>query len=176
MAPAKLQPALLGGIFIGVLSGLPVVSLCCCLWMIGGGALAAYLMQQNHPTPVSPGDGALVGLLAGVVSAFVYVLVTMLANVLVGPAMDGVIEQLLDGTADLPPEARDVLERVRGMGVGGVVLVFSFVFQLFLGTVFATLGGLLGAVLFRKPSPPIAPPPLPPSFTAPSGPGGPTSV
>jgi len=176
MAPAKLQPALLGGIFIGVLSGLPVVSVCCCLWIISGGALAAYLMQQNHPAPVSAGDGALVGLLAGVVSAFVFVLVTMLANALVGPAMEGVIEQLLEGPADLPPEARDVLERLRGVGVGGVVLVVSFVFHLFLASVFATLGGLLGAVLFRKPSPPIAPPPLPPSFTTPSGPGGPMSV
>ncbi len=39
-------PALLGGLFIGMLSALPIVSVgncCCCLWMIGGGVLAAYL-------------------------------------------------------------------------------------------------------------------------------------
>ena len=34
-----LQPALYGGLFIGVLSALPVVNIgnCCCLWFAGGG-------------------------------------------------------------------------------------------------------------------------------------------
>ncbi|MDO8680687.1 MAG: DUF5518 domain-containing protein, partial [Acidobacteriota bacterium] len=74
MAPAKTQPALLGGLAIGVLSALPVISLanCCCAWILFGGALAAYLMQQNHPEPVNAGDGAIVGLLAGIVGAFVW--------------------------------------------------------------------------------------------------------
>jgi len=47
------MPALLGGLFIGVLSALPVVQICncCCLWIIGGGLLAAYLQQQNQPVP-----------------------------------------------------------------------------------------------------------------------------
>ena len=68
MGPAKLQPALLGGIVMGVLSVLPFVNLvnaCCCGWVLFGGALAAYLMQQNHPAPITAGDGAIVGLLAG---------------------------------------------------------------------------------------------------------------
>jgi len=44
-----LQAPLLGGLFIGILSALPVVSWgnCCCLWIIGGGVLAAYLDQQR---------------------------------------------------------------------------------------------------------------------------------
>ena len=63
MAPAKFQPALLGGVAIGVLSALPVVSVanvCCCAWIVFGGALAAYLMQANHPEPIQIGDGAIV--------------------------------------------------------------------------------------------------------------------
>jgi hypothetical protein len=43
-------PALLGGLFIGVLSSLPYIkggNVCCCLWVISGGMLAAWLMQQN---------------------------------------------------------------------------------------------------------------------------------
>ena len=68
-APLKLQPALFGGLFIGVLSALPIINIgnCCCLWVIGGGVLATYLMQQNHPYPISAADGALVGLLAGLI-------------------------------------------------------------------------------------------------------------
>jgi len=63
MNPApKFQPALFGGLFIGVLSALPIINIgnCCCLWVIGGGVLATYLMQQNHPYPIAAADGALV--------------------------------------------------------------------------------------------------------------------
>ena len=54
---------------MGVLSALPLVAagnLCCCLWVVSGGVVAAYLLQQNQSAPITPGDGALVGLLAGV--------------------------------------------------------------------------------------------------------------
>ena len=63
-APPRLQPAFCGGLFIGVLSALPIINIgnCCCLWVLGGGVLAAYLMQQNHPYPITAADGALVGL------------------------------------------------------------------------------------------------------------------
>ena len=68
MTPSKTQPALLGGLFIGVLSALPVVNLgncCCCLWVVCGGALAAWLLQQNEPAPMATGDALLAGLLGG---------------------------------------------------------------------------------------------------------------
>lgn len=66
MSPSKTQPALLGGVAIGVLSALPVINLanCCCAWILFGGGLAAYLMQQSYPHRVNVGDGALVGLMA----------------------------------------------------------------------------------------------------------------
>src|SRR5205814_1251056 len=68
------QPALIGGLVMGVLSALPLVNaanICCCLWVIAGGAVAAYLLQQNQTMPIAPGDGALVGLFAGIIGAFV---------------------------------------------------------------------------------------------------------
>ena len=57
------QAALLGGLFIGVLSALPIINLanCCCLWIVGGGAIAAYLAQQQHPGPFGLTAGARVG-------------------------------------------------------------------------------------------------------------------
>ena len=46
-----MMPALLGGLFIGVLSALPIVGICncCCLWIVGGGVLAAYLAAAESP-------------------------------------------------------------------------------------------------------------------------------
>ncbi len=85
MTPAKVQPALLGGVTIGVLSALPVVNCCCCAWILFGGALASYLMQQNHPEPIEVGDGAIVGLLAGVIGAFVWLIVSIPINTAMAP-------------------------------------------------------------------------------------------
>ena len=68
MDSGRLQPALYGGLFIGVLSALPLVNVgncCCCLWVVCGGVLAVYLRQQNSPFAVTSAEGALVGLLAG---------------------------------------------------------------------------------------------------------------
>jgi len=42
---------------LSVLSALPLISagnLCCCLWVISGGLVAAYLLQQNQSTPIAP--------------------------------------------------------------------------------------------------------------------------
>ncbi len=66
MSPAKLQPALLAGVAIGVLSALPVMSianLCCCAWVVMGGTARVVPDAAEYPAPITVGDGALVGLL-----------------------------------------------------------------------------------------------------------------
>ena len=63
MDSGRLQPAFYGGLLIGVLSALPIVSAgncCCCLWVVAGGMLAVYLRQQNSPYAVTSAEGALV--------------------------------------------------------------------------------------------------------------------
>jgi hypothetical protein len=44
MGGQKLQPAVLGGLLIGVRSALPFVSMCCCLWVIAGDVLTTCLL------------------------------------------------------------------------------------------------------------------------------------
>ncbi|MCA9809300.1 MAG: hypothetical protein KC473_03095, partial [Candidatus Dadabacteria bacterium] len=70
---ARFQPALLGGLFIGVLSALPVIGAlnCCCLWVILGGMLTAYLEQQNTPLPLETSSAALSGLMAGALGGII---------------------------------------------------------------------------------------------------------
>ena len=79
---------------MGVLSALPIIAVgntCCCLWVVGGGFVAAYLQQQMQDTPISPADGALVGLLAGLVGAVVHLILSVPINLVLGPleVMDG---------------------------------------------------------------------------------------
>jgi len=111
--PSYAQPAVIGGVIMGVLSALPIVAagnLCCCLWLLSGGAIAAYLLQQNQTAPLTPADGALVGLLAGLVGAFVRFAVAIPIDLMLAPMEHAMLQRILDmGT--LPPEARDILER-----------------------------------------------------------------
>ena len=179
MGPSKLQPALLGGVAIGVLSSLPVVNLvnvCCCAWVIVGGALAAHLMQQNHPAPISAGDGAIVGLMAGAIGAVVGSLLAIPIALALGPMQSQFLERVLESANDLPPEARSVLEQMRGGMMGGAFGVMAFVISLFFSlcvySVFGLFGGLIGAAMFKKNAPPPLPPPsggfTPPTFNPPS--------
>jgi hypothetical protein len=167
-----LQPALLAGALIGVLSGLPVVSLgncCCCMWIVGGGMLAAYLDQA----PERAGNiarGALDGLLAGVVGAFVFLMVSSVVSTVMAPIQAQMFERLLSGPYDLPPEVRDWLERARVSEGGFFEQVGLFVLHLLAGVLFGALGGLLGALFFWRTDLPPAigghqpPPPIPPQL------------
>jgi len=152
---------------MGALSALPLVSagnLCCCLWVIAGGVTAAYVLQQNETTPITPADGALVGLLAGLIGAVVYLVLSIPITILLAPIERAIEDRLIELGRGMPPGFRGYL----GSAVGrGVRLMFGFIFMLFLGSFFSTLGGLLGAAIFRKspPQPPPSappPPPLPP--------------
>ena len=58
-----IRSAALGGLFIGVLSALPIIgaaNCCCCLWIVSGGALAAYLQVQQENRTLTGGEGAAV--------------------------------------------------------------------------------------------------------------------
>ena len=161
--PAKFQPALLGGVTIGVLSALPVINLanCCCAWILFGGALAAYLMQQNHPFPVETGDGAIVGLLAGIIGAFVWVVASVPISVAMAPLQQGMASRVIRDAGDMAPEMRAIFDNWAGAPAIGLGLVFGFFVMLCVSSVFGMLGGLFGALMFKKGQPPVIPPPIP---------------
>ena len=155
MPPApKLQPALLGGLFIDVLSTLPIINLgncVCCMWVIGGGALAVYLMQQNYPYAVTTADGAFVGLLAGVVGGIVGGLLLIPIMMAFGPFQQRLIERMIASNPDVPEQTREMIERMAaGSGVIGVAMLVKIVFGICIDAVFGMLGGLLGVALFKK--------------------------
>ena len=145
---SRSQAILIGGTFTGVLSALPIVSVanCCCVWLIGGGAITAYLLQQGQTEPISLADGSVGGCLAGVLGACVFAVVSVPIQMVTQPLQRQMAE-VLRGTADVPPELVEMVEQLSGAGVGAAL--FGFVVMLVLGMVFSTLGGLLGAVVFR---------------------------
>ena len=162
MDSGRLQPALYGGLFIGVLSALPLVNIgncCCCLWVVAGGALAVYLRQQNTPYAVNASEGALMGLLAGLIGGVIAALISIPMMAVMGPYQQRIIEQILNSRADIPEESRDMIERMmrRNAGFGALAFAMGLVWHVVIGLVFGMLGGLLGVAMFKKELPP--PPP-----------------
>jgi len=161
------HPALLGGLFIGILSALPFISVgnCCCLWIISGGFLAAYLDSQNTSRSLTVGRGALVGFLAGVAGAFIWLIATLALEPLIAPMQQRFAEQMASQSQSMPPELRAWFEALADRSTSPLRWVGGFFVQLFIGMVFAPVGGMLGATFFKKDVPPAlggdALPPLP---------------
>jgi hypothetical protein len=167
MAPPKLQPALYGGLFIGVLSALPFVNAgnaCCCMWYIAGGVIAAYVMQQNYPLPITVADGALVGILAGVLGAVIMTVLSIPIELAFGDVQRQMFQRFIERIGSLPPEAQEMFDQMERRGGVEMVLgsLFGLMFFVVAGTIFGMLGGLLGAAMFRKDQPPLPPVPSEP--------------
>ena len=165
--PSKMfQPALFGGLLLGVLSALPLINLgnvCCCLWILSGGAVAAYLLQANQPNPITPGDGATVGLMAGVIGSVVELVVSIPVSLAMGPLQGRFMERLLENARDMPDNVRPMFDALRGGGTSVIATVIGFFVFLCIAVVFSTLGGLIGAAMFRKKGQEL-PPPAPPGL------------
>ena len=164
MRASKVQPALLGGVVIGVLSALPVISAgncLCCLWVVLGGATATWLLQQNQTTPVEPVDGFLTGMLAGVIGAVVGTLLAIPIQMVMGPMGNEALRRVLEQNGgDMPPEVRGMLEQFTGGGFHGAFIAIGLLVSVVINAIFGGLGGAIGAVMF-KPSTPPPPPPVP---------------
>ena len=156
------QPALIGGLVLGVLSALPIVYFgnCCCLWIITGGVVAAYVLQSNQSTPITAADGALAGLLAGLTGACIHFLLSIPIDIVVGPWERAFGQRLLEMTNN--PQMQDALTRSLDQSArGGFALLIVrragvLLLMLVLGSAFSTVGGVLGALLFKKSSAPPA--------------------
>lgn len=165
----KFQPALIGGLILGVLSSLPFVNygnVLCCLWVVLGGAVATYLYIKKSPTPVQLGEGALIGVLAGVIGFVIQIVVGIPLRILTG---DPLTKAILEKVAEMDPvkgeEALRQYERLTNAPftdqLAAAFTPFLLV-SLVVVVIFAMLGGLVAVPLFEKRKGVQAPPPLPP--------------
>lgn len=153
---SKASPAFWGGLFIGVLSALPFVSMlnaCCCLWVIAGGVVTSYLLQERSVAPITAGDGAVGGLLAGAIGAVIATVLGLLVSLLQGVSGAEALDQIPQG--DLPPQVVAVFEQLRDMPPA-LWYLGPFVVSLVVFPIFAALGGLLGVAMFKRNTPPPA--------------------
>jgi hypothetical protein len=180
----KIRPALIGGVTLGLLSAIPFVSAanaCCCAWVLLGGALASYLYIKQSPTPVTTGEGAQVGLLAGAFGAVVLLVVGIPLGLAFGSATNVLALKFIENmNPQVAEQVRQQVEAAQHMPLSARLpqIIASSVMSAVVTVIFATLGGLLGVALFEKRKGPAggsmsAPPPPPTGYSAPSAPFAP---
>jgi hypothetical protein len=175
--PSRQQPVLISGIVMGVLSSIPFLNLCCCLWALGGGALAVYLLIKRSPvTPVRTGDGAVTGVYAGLVGSAVMLVVGIPLGLLFSQSALSVIQQFVNSQGDAA--AREQMQRAieqagqQTMAAHIVSALLSWLLYAAIMIGMAALGGVIGVALFEKrkggPPPQSYPPPgYPPNYPPP---------
>ena len=159
----KVKPALIGGVLLGLLSVIPFVNalnICCCLWAILGGMLASYLYVKNSPTPATPGDGALVGALAGLIGAVISIILGIPISYAMGPTMRNFMLGLVE---NMDRQQAEMMRRQLEMsGESIAALIINALILAFLLFIFSVIGGLIGTALFEKRKGAAVPPPPPP--------------
>lgn len=144
-----LTSALWPGIVLGLLSVIPVVNygnIFCCLWVLGGGVLAA-VVYKGEVGSITTKEGAIVGSLAGIIGAFVISIGTGILwyffneNYLAD--LNNVVRM-----GEIDPEMITMMADIVNNPV--LVILGSLVFYLFLNAVMAGLGGFIGATVINR--------------------------
>lgn len=154
--PNKLIPALIGGGVIAVLSTFPVISLAncfCCMWIILGGALAAYIYSRELSAGeyLTTGDGALVGLLAGLFGALFSTFLSTFFMLIGFNFSPEILKGILESQKDLPPEFENFMHDFNmEEGFSSFLVIVNLIVNLIVNPIFATLGGLLAGVFMSK--------------------------
>lgn len=175
--PSKLRSAILGGLIIGAISGIPGLNLlncCCCAGILLGGAMSVYLYRQeftNEMPPLESSDALILGIIAGIVGALITTFLSAMISLILGPVetemMRNLVEkfaQKLEERGSIPQgtldNMRDQFEEAMKEGgtIGGILR--SLVYNLILYPIFSMLGGLIGFGIFgkKKPTAPQQPP------------------
>jgi len=150
-----LQPALAGGMFLGLLSSLPFISAgncICCAWVLGGGALATLLLTKQRPSGVALGDGAFVGVLSGLFGAVVATLVSIPVRILSARLFASQQQAMEEALREIGAEGplRDLMLRVASPEISAATLLFTFFMNLLVYALFAMIGGILTVAILER--------------------------
>lgn len=166
----KIQPALIGGVVLGVLTGIPFVNLgnvCCCAWAVLGGLIAAYLYIKRSPAPVSLGEGAMLGLIAGLIGTVIAWVIGIPLSLIFGEPITPLIVSMLES---VDPRQAEILRRQLEEAQNQPFIkklpsmILGMVMGLAFYVAFAVGGGLIGTAIFEKRKTTADVPPPPPSY------------
>jgi hypothetical protein len=160
------RPALTGGAFLGLLSSLPLVSAgncLCCMWVLGGGAIATLLLSKQQPRRrLNPGDGAFAGVSSGLFGAIIATIVSIPIKIISAPFLQSQQDSIEKMFRDLPPDLQgawlDLVKRLASPEISATTVLASFISNLIVYALFAMIGGILMVAYLNKKSGGVEPP------------------
>jgi hypothetical protein len=149
------QPALAGGMFLGLLSTLPILSAgnaVCCMWVLLGGAIAVTLLAKQRPGGITYGDGAFVGVLSGLFGAIVGTIVHIPVQIITSRLFESQQERFEEWFRQYGVEGplRDWMLRVLSGEISVATILFTFFANLLMWSLFAMVGGILTVAIMNK--------------------------
>lgn len=148
-AQIELGPCLMGGALMAILSVFPLISVfnvCCCLWLIVGGAVTILIAKRNNPEPITGGDALLYGAISGVFGWLLFTVFQLIRALVFGQRLNR-LQEVLDRFA--LPEAQSVMDWVNRVGFVRITLLgcaLAFAFFLF----FPPLGAALVRLIEKR--------------------------
>jgi hypothetical protein len=150
------QPAMTGGMLLGLLSSIPLINAgncLCCMWVLLGGGVAAVMLTRQRPLNlITYGDGAFAGVLSGSFGAVIGTMVQMAVHALTSRFMESQQQQMeeLLNRIGMESPMRDWVMRVTSGEISTFTVVFTFVSNLIAFSLFAMIGGILAVAILRK--------------------------
>ena len=148
------MPALYGGIVIGLISGIPFLSLInclCCAGVLLGGFLSVFFYKKDltpQMPPLESSDALQLGAIAGLIGAVVGNILSAIIFFALGNVMGEAMMSVVEGFRDqMPPGTLEQMEE--GMRRGGLSPI-SIVISLIIDPLFGLLGGLIGYSVFKQ--------------------------
>lgn len=147
--PGMFVPALIGGAFAGILSGIPLLNCLCCLWIIGGGMIAAHFLIKDSPVSLSAGDGAIVGIFAGIIGAVVDLIISIPLTPITNAYFRKLMEKFSEFAEDMPAGWESLLEK-GAFETSAPWAILGLVINVVIFSILGALGGIIGISLFKK--------------------------
>jgi len=150
-----IQPALAGGMFLGVLSTLPFINaanVCCCMWVLFGGGIGALLLLKQRPSGITYGDGAFVGVLCGLFGAVIGTIVHIPVQIIMSRTFQSQQQQIEDMFRQYGLEGpmRDWMIRIMSGEVSVATVLVFFFMNLLMWSLFAMIGGIITVAIMNK--------------------------
>lgn len=149
--PAVLLAAVIGA----VPSYLPVISLGCCLWLGGAGALAVlfYRRRMTVPAEVTTGAGARLGAVTGLAAFLMVVALQGITALATGPGKmkQAMLEGLRRSAERNPdPNAQQIIAKMSTPEGLATLLTLMLVAGLLVYVIFGIIGGAIGASVWGR--------------------------
>jgi hypothetical protein len=155
--PDQKQSILLGAAVAAVLSTsyLGLINCLCCAGVVIAGILTVWHYTDTNQVTVPAGRGAMMGLAAAALGAFVAIFLNFVL-IKMGVRADLMIQQLIiDRFGDaIPPEQVDQMRDQMERPVTFVSHLLSGLIGVLVSAIFGAVGGAIGASIFKKGSEP----------------------